>query len=61
MLGSLVLSRWLTGITRGSGSPALWVWLSAPLALAAALAIASLVPARRAMIVNPIMVLRDEN
>jgi ABC-type lipoprotein release transport system permease subunit len=61
MLGSLVLSRWLTGITGGSGSPPLWVWLSAPLALLGAVAIASFVPARRAMVVNPIMVLRDEN
>jgi putative ABC transport system permease protein len=61
MLGSLVLSRWLSGITHGSASPALWVWLSAPLVLAGAVVIASLVPARRAVIVNPIMVLRDEN
>ena len=61
MLASLALSRWLAGITRGSGFPALWVWLSAPLVLAGAVAIASFVPARRAMIVNPIVVLRDEN
>ncbi len=61
MLGSLILSRWLAGITRGSGSPALWVWLSTPLALGGAVAIASFIPARRAIIVNPIIVLRDEN
>ena len=34
MFASLVLLRWMSGITLGSGSPALWVWLAAPLALA---------------------------
>src|SRR6185369_16943959 len=28
MLGSLLLSRWMTGITGRAGSPALWVWLA---------------------------------
>jgi len=53
MLGSVVLSRWMTGITWGSGSPALWVWLAAPIVLAGVVAIASFLPARRALMVNP--------
>jgi ABC-type antimicrobial peptide transport system permease subunit len=48
-------------IAPGNRSPALWVWLAAPVALAVAVAIASILPARRALIVNPLEILRDEN
>jgi hypothetical protein len=61
MLGSLLLSRWMSGIIRSSGSPALWVWLTAPLVLAGAVAIASVLPARRSLIVNPLTIMRDDN
>jgi len=61
MLGSLLLSRWLAQITVGYRSPALWVWLAAPLALAGAVVIASVLPARRASIVNPLTIMRDDN
>ena len=60
-LGSLLLSRMLGRIAPGNRSPALWVWLAAPVALAVAVAIASILPARRALIVNPLEILRDEN
>jgi ABC-type antimicrobial peptide transport system permease subunit len=60
-LGSLFLSRWLAGITMGSGWPALWVWLAAPLVLAGVVAIASFIPARRASIVNPLAIMREDN
>jgi ABC-type antimicrobial peptide transport system permease subunit len=61
MFGSLVLSRLLARITPVGSSPALWVWLAAPLVLAGAVAIASVLPARRALIVNPLMIMRDDN
>lgn len=61
MLGSLLLSRLLARITPGNSSPALWVWLAAPLVLAGAVGIASVLPARRALIVNPLMILHDDN
>ena len=61
MLGSLLLSRWLARITVGNRSPALWVWLAAPLVLAGAVVIASVLPARRASIVNPLTIMRDDN
>jgi len=51
----------LAGITQGSGSPALWVWLAAPLVLAVAVATASVLPARRGLMVNPLTILRDDN
>lgn len=59
MLTSLVVSRWMSGITAGSGSPALWVWLAAPLALAGVVTIASVLPARRALMTNPLTIMRD--
>ena len=61
MFGSLVLSRLLARITPVGSSPALWVWLAASLVLAGAVAIASVLPARRALIVNPLMIMRDDN
>lgn len=60
-LGSLVLSRLLSRISPGHGLPALWVWLAAPLVLAGAVMIASVLPARRAMIVNPLIIMGDNN
>jgi ABC-type lipoprotein release transport system permease subunit len=60
MLMSLALSRWMSGITPGSGSPALWVWLAAPLALAGAVIVASVLPARRALMTNPLTIMHDD-
>jgi putative ABC transport system permease protein len=61
MLASLALSRLLARITPVNSSPALWVWLAAPLVLALAVLIASVLPARRALIVNPARIMRDDN
>jgi ABC-type antimicrobial peptide transport system permease subunit len=60
-LGSLALRRLLVSITVGNSSPPLWVWLAAPLVLALAVVIASVLPTRRASIVNPLTVLREDN
>jgi ABC-type lipoprotein release transport system permease subunit len=60
MLASLALSRWMIGITRGSGSPTLWVWLAAPIALAGVVTLASVLPARRALMVNPIEIMGED-
>lgn len=60
-LGSLLLSRMLARIVPGNGAPALWVWMAAPLLLAAVVTVASVLPARRALILNPLTILRDEN
>jgi ABC-type antimicrobial peptide transport system permease subunit len=61
ILGSLLLSRLLARITPGNGPPALWVWLAAPVMLAGAVAIASVLPARRALIVNPLTIMGDDH
>ena len=61
MLVSLALLRLLTHITPGNSSPAFWVWLAAPLVLGMAVVIASLLPARRASIIDPLTIMRDDN
>jgi len=59
MLMSFALSRWMRGITPGSGSPPLWVWLAAPLALAGVVTLASALPARGALMTNPLTIMHD--
>jgi ABC-type antimicrobial peptide transport system permease subunit len=59
--GSILLTRWLAGIAPGSGPPALWVWLSAPAALAMAVGVASVFPARGAVMADPVTILREDN
>jgi ABC-type antimicrobial peptide transport system permease subunit len=58
-LGSLLLARTLAEIVPGNASPAFWIWLAAPLLLGVSVVIASVVPARRALILNPLVILRD--
>jgi ABC-type lipoprotein release transport system permease subunit len=57
---SLALSRWMRRITPGSSSPALWMWVAAPLALAGVVSIASILPARRALMTNPLTIMHDD-
>lgn len=59
-VASVLIGRWLGGIAPGGGAPPLWVWLSAPAALAVAVAIASVLPARGASMTNPVEVLRED-
>ncbi len=61
LLASAALSRLLARITPASGSPALWVWLVAPFLLAVSVVIASILPARRALLISPITIMRDDN
>jgi predicted lysophospholipase L1 biosynthesis ABC-type transport system permease subunit len=61
MTGSFLLVRLLGRIVPGSGSPDLWVWLAAPMALFGAVAVASALPARRALLVDPLTIMRDDN
>ena len=61
MLGSIAVSRLLTRLTPSGLSPNLWVWLAAPLMLLGAVAIASVLPACRALTVDPLTIARDDN
>ena len=60
ILMCIALSRWMKGITPGSGSPALWAWVAAPLALAAVVTVASVLPARRALMTNPLTIMHED-
>lgn len=59
LLASLVLSRFLRLIQPGMGPPKLWVWVAGPVFLALVVAIAGVLPARRALMVHPVTILRD--
>jgi ABC-type antimicrobial peptide transport system permease subunit len=59
VLGALLVARWLAEVTQ-TGDPApLWMWLAGPLLLLMAVVAASVLPARRAMMVNPLTIMRD--
>ena len=61
MLMSILAVRLLRGVAP-SGSPVnVWIWLAAPLVLLGAVAIASVVPAFRALAVDPLVITRDDN
>jgi putative ABC transport system permease protein len=59
LIGARLVARWLAGITPSAGAPTVWVWLAAPLVLVVAVAIASVLPARRALMVDPLTIMRD--
>jgi ABC-type antimicrobial peptide transport system permease subunit len=59
-LGSVPVARWLARITPEAGSAPVWIWLAAPLALALAVTLASILPVGRALAVNPLTVMRDQ-
>jgi putative ABC transport system permease protein len=59
MLAAVLATRWLAGIAPSTGGVAAWVWLAAPLALLAAVAVASVLPARRAVNVDPLTIMRE--
>jgi putative ABC transport system permease protein len=61
VLASFVLSRWLAHVTPANHPPSLWVWLASPLALGIVVVIASALPARRALMINPPKIMREEN
>ncbi len=59
MIASLLVARWLTSISPGAGFPSPAIWLAAPLLLATAVTIASAIPARRALSVDLLSLMRD--
>ncbi|HVJ28328.1 MAG TPA: FtsX-like permease family protein [Vicinamibacterales bacterium] len=59
LLCSVLVSRWLAGFSSVPAVPPFWIWLTGPALLIVAVALASLVPARRAMMVSPLTIMRD--
>jgi ABC-type antimicrobial peptide transport system permease subunit len=59
VLGSLLLSQLLSRMAPGIGAPKLWVWVAGPVVLAAVVIVAGVLPARRALAIDPLRVLRS--
>jgi hypothetical protein len=60
MPAAVVLSRWLARLAPTDGALTPWVWIAAPLVLMTAVAIASVLPVRRALMVDPLTIMRDK-
>jgi ABC-type antimicrobial peptide transport system permease subunit len=61
MLGSVLVARLLAPITPSGVSLTVWVWMAAPLVLLGAVAMASVLPACRALTIDPLTITRDQN
>jgi ABC-type lipoprotein release transport system permease subunit len=61
VFGSFLLSQLLTRIASNIGSPKSWVWIAGPIVLGFAVAVAGILPARRALMVDPLRILRRDN
>ena len=61
MFGALLLSQFLPRMAQNIASPKSWVWIAGPLVLAGAVAVAGILPARRALLVDPLRMLRSGN
>ena len=59
MIASVLVARWLTSIAPGAGFPSPAIWIAAPLLLSAAVTVASAIPARRALSVDLLSLMRD--
>jgi hypothetical protein len=60
LLGSMLVSRWISAIAPIDEPLSRWIWVSAPATLAAAVLIASVFPARKALASDPLAIMRDE-
>ncbi len=61
MLGSILVARSLARITTDDGPVAVWVWVAAPLILIGAVVVAGVLPARRALTLDPITITSADN
>jgi putative ABC transport system permease protein len=59
VLAAAVIARWLAHVMPTVGSLTVWVWLAGPLVLATAVLFAGVIPARRALMVDPLTIMRD--
>ena len=58
MLGSLLVAQSISRITPADESLSPWIWIAAPLTLALVVTVASLVPARRALASDPLLIMK---
>jgi hypothetical protein len=60
MIASVVIARLLSRVAMTDESPAAWVWMAGPVMLGSVVALASMLPARRSLMIDPVRALRDE-
>jgi hypothetical protein len=58
--GSFLVARWIAHITPAADRPSLAIWIAAPLSLVIAVGIASVLPARKALAIDPLLIMRAE-
>jgi ABC-type antimicrobial peptide transport system permease subunit len=58
--GSVIVAQWMTQISPATEGASPLVWMAAPVLLAAAIAMASIVPARKALASDPLLIMRSE-
>jgi putative ABC transport system permease protein len=61
MLMSLLAVRLLRGVAPNGSPVDVWIWLAAPVVLLGAVALASVIPAFRALAVDPLVITRADN
>jgi len=60
MLGSVVVAQLISRITPADEPLSPWIWVAAPFTLALAVTIASVLPARRALASDPLVIMKDD-
>jgi ABC-type antimicrobial peptide transport system permease subunit len=59
MIGSAVVAQWIASVTPTDEPLSPWIWIAAPLTLVLAVTIAGVLPARRALASDPLMIMKD--
>jgi hypothetical protein len=59
VIGSVMVGQWVARITPTSEPFSFWIWIVAPLTLALAVILASVLPAKRALASDPLILMRD--
>jgi ABC-type antimicrobial peptide transport system permease subunit len=60
MLGSILVARSISHITPADEPVSPWIWIAAPLTLALAVTVASVLPARKALASDPLLIMKDD-
>lgn len=60
MCGALLVLRWIGGVTGFDNASISWIWVAGPLAVATGSLLASLLPARRILKLDPLTAMRSE-
>ena len=60
MLASVLTARWVARVTPTDDPLSPWIWVAAPTVLALAVVAAGVVPARKALASDPLVIMKDE-